>query len=77
MSASYWMLVADELLDSETEWEGAGLHLIERGGVNFPGQRWCKFLDDNAPPELEGKEIEPVFSTIDGKPAVTDRRVLR
>lgn len=77
MSARYWSLVADELLDSVPDFESAGLHLIERGGVEYPGMRWCRFLDDGAPAELEGKEITPVISLVEGKPVITDRQPLR
>jgi hypothetical protein len=72
-SVSYWVLVSDELLRSDPMFEEAGLHLVERGGVERPGMRWCKFKDDNADASLEGKEVNLAISLVDGKPVVTYR----
>lgn len=58
MAARYYVYVAQELLDSGPPWEDAGLHLIEQGALTRPGVRVCRFLDDNAPEELEGKTVE-------------------
>jgi hypothetical protein len=70
------VLVSQELLDEEPPWEMAGLHLIEQGGFTEPGMRWCLFADDNAPAELNGKRVEPVFTKYDdGRVEITERRV--
>lgn len=59
MAARYYVLVAQELLDADPapRWEDAGLHLIEQGMLTAPGVRVCRFLDDSAPEELEGKTV--------------------
>jgi len=63
MSARYYVSVSQELLDSApaSEWERVGLHLIEQGALTAPGFRVCRFLDDNAAEELEGKTVELVL----------------
>jgi len=61
---------------SDLLWEQAGLHPIEPepGPYEHRHARWWKFLDDDAPGELEGKRIEYLISSVDGKPQVTGRR---
>jgi hypothetical protein len=86
MSARYYVLVSQELLDADPApaWEDAGLHLIEQGALTQPGVRACRFLDDNAPEELEGKTVDVSFGVrndTDGDvvtrtPFIDDRRVI-
>lgn len=73
MTASYWVLVSEKLLDSDPMFEEAGLHLAERGPLERPGMRWCKFTDDNADATLEGRQVNLAISLVDGKPVVTYR----
>lgn len=77
MSARYYVLVAQDLLDAEppTAWEEAGLHLVETGGLTEPGMRWCQFDDDDAPEELNGMKVELTFARVDMRPVITDRQV--
>ena len=83
MSARYYVLVRQELLDADTPWEDAGLHLVETGGFTEPGARWCLFEDDNAPEELNGKKVELTVTrgrVYEGDPDegtwITERRVM-
>lgn len=75
MSARFYVYVSQELLDADTPWESAGLHLVEVGGFTDPGMRWCLFDDDNAPEDLNGKKVELTFELVGTRPAITDRRV--
>jgi hypothetical protein len=77
MTATYWLLVSDELLESDPMFEEAGLHLTERGPTETPGMRWCQFRDDNADERFEGKKVNLAVSLVDGKPVVTYREVWR
>lgn len=76
MTASYYVLVTDELLDSDLDWESAGLHMTERGTLAEPGARWCRFTDDGAPPELNGKRVDLVIGFRDGRHVITRRTVV-
>ena len=57
MSAVYWVLASDELMDSDPLWP-AFLRPVEPGPYEHPGMRWWKFEDDEAPESLNGKRIE-------------------
>jgi hypothetical protein len=66
VSARYWVLVSDELMNAGPEWPD-GLRVIEPGpweqpwpGVH-PVSRWWLFEDDGAPATLEGKQVELTF----------------
>jgi hypothetical protein len=78
--ARYWVLVADELLEGEhtVDWSQLGLHLVESGPAESPGMRWIRFQDDNAPPEMTGSpRVElTIGETDDGKPVITERRII-
>lgn len=79
MSARYYVLVSQELLDSGAPWETAGLHLVEQGSFTEPGMRWCLFADDGAPEELNGKKVDLTLEAVGGVPGsarITDRRVV-
>lgn len=86
MSATYWVLVADELLDSMRPFLlPDGIRLADPIGPE-PGDppgaysaHWHRFADDNAPGELEGRQVELVLGRRGRNPAKTviiERRVL-
>lgn len=58
MSARYWVLCDDELMDSGPQWPD-GLRPVEPAyrlaPPPSPGMRWWLFEDDGAPATLEGK----------------------
>lgn len=72
--ATYWVLIADELMQSQPDWASAGLEPVEQGGYDSPGMRWHKFRDENADPSLEGKQVELTIGTRDGRPYIMSRR---
>jgi hypothetical protein len=83
MAARYYVLVSQELLDADPapRWEDAGLHLIEQGILTGPGTRLCRFLDDGASEDMEGKSVELSFArelADDGtaRAYVSERRVI-
>lgn len=63
MSARYWVLVSDELMNVSPEWPD-GLRVIEAGPYNqLPTggptpPRWWLFEDDGAPASLNGKNVQ-------------------
>jgi hypothetical protein len=66
VSARYWVLVSDELMNAGLDLPD-GLRVIEPGPYEPPafGQhpvsRWRLFEDDGAPATLEGKRVELTF----------------
>lgn len=60
MSARYWVLASDELMDSNPQWPD-GLRVAEPGPYKEPGMRWWLFEDDGAPATLQGKAVELTF----------------
>ena len=61
MSARYWVLIHDEVMDAGPQWP-EGLRLIEPGPWEAPGVRWYRFQDGGAPATLEGKRVELTFT---------------
>jgi hypothetical protein len=61
MSVRYWVLVSDELMDSDPQWP-EGLRVVEAGPHDVAGMRWRKFEDDGAPASLEGRCVELTFT---------------
>ena len=57
MSAHYWVMASDELMDADPQWP-AMLRPVGRGGAIFHGMHWWLFEDDDAPEDLDGKEVE-------------------
>jgi hypothetical protein len=53
----YWVMVSDDLMDAQPQWPST-LRPVERGGIIQPGMRWWLFEDDDAPADLDGKEVE-------------------
>lgn len=74
MAARYWVLVSDELMDSDPRWP-EGFRPVERGSTVWlePGVRWWLFEDDDAPPGLDGKPVEVTAVLEDGKPVIVRR----
>lgn len=64
MSARYWVLCADEVMNSvEQQWPD-GLRPIELNPVSppdAPEAHWWLLEDDGAPASLEGKQVELTF----------------
>jgi catechol 2,3-dioxygenase-like lactoylglutathione lyase family enzyme len=78
VSARYYVLVSQDLLDDPPDWGVLGLRLVEQGGFTEPGMRWCLFEDDGAPGELDGCRVELTL-TSDGTPGgtrITERNVV-
>ena len=79
----YRVPVADPLLEQAEAWRlVAGFRLISVDGpwLAHPHVTICTFEDDSAPPEFEGRLIEPVFHqdergsvSIIGRQMVTER----
>lgn len=64
MSARYWVLCSDVLMDSNPQWPD-GLRPVEPANAppEPPGDiRWWLFEDDGAPATLEGKQVELTFT---------------
>lgn len=62
MAARYWVLCADELIESP-EWP-EGLRVIRRDESAPPPdneKHWYLFEDDGASPSLDGKRVELSF----------------
>lgn len=60
MSARYWVLASDELMNSDPQWP-ACLRPVQRDvapSAERPGMCWWLFEDDDAPETLNGKRIE-------------------
>jgi hypothetical protein len=85
MTASYWVLVADELLDSmDPSLLPDGLRLAEPpaeagDALGVYPAHWHRFEDDNAPAELDGKRVELVLGRQGregAKSVIIERRVL-
>lgn len=76
MPATYWVLISDELMNSEPRWESVGLdvlypadHMPEPGGM-----RWWKIRDKFAGSSLEGQRVELEFGRRDGESFIISRR---
>jgi hypothetical protein len=72
----YRVLVADRMLEFRHEWPHVeGYRLAAVGEPWFDGapMRVCEFEDDGAPPELEGKLVNPVIRMRGGVRRVTSR----
>jgi hypothetical protein len=75
VSARYWVMVGDDLIDAQPQWP-AMLRPVRRGGTIWPGLRWWLFEDDDAPENLDGKEVDLTFGTVYGVGLVVERRVI-
>lgn len=76
----YRVPVADPLLEQRDSWlpaEGFRLVSVDGPWLAHPDVTICTFDDDYAPPEFEGKLVEPVFRRHDdGRTLVIDRQVV-
>lgn len=88
MSATYWVLVADELLetmDPSLLPEGLRLAMPLSPLPDYsyigepPDSHWQRFTDDGAPEELDGKRVELTLGRQGRMPAkavIIERRVV-
>ena len=62
MSVRYWVLVSDDLMDSDPQWPD-GLRPVKPDDGVPPDacSRWWLLEDDRAPATLEGKRVELTF----------------
>ena len=61
----YWVLISRQLLDDQDfrpRLAECGARLVELGAWQDRAFRWVLVEDDGAPPELEGAEVELVFT---------------
>ena len=75
----YRVPVADPLLAEQDFWIPVeGFRLVSADGpwLAHPGVTICTFEDDQAPPELEGQLIEPVFRQDGGTVTVVERNAV-
>lgn len=76
---TYRVPVADSLLAQRDTWAASPrFRLVSVDGpwLAHPRVTICTFEDDDAPPELEGKLVEPVLTSDAGEFRVTDRIVV-
>ena len=78
MSAEYWVLISDKLMDDCVRWP-AGMRPVraDRNHPPEPGMRWWLIEDDDAPAELDGRNVELTFRDDGTGPRVWHREVLR
>jgi hypothetical protein len=72
---AYKILLADSLLGMGLVWP-EGCSLVRQLDAATAGTRWHEFSDPDAPPELEGREVELTLARVAGKPVITGRRVI-
>lgn len=78
MAARYWVLVHQELMDSDPQWPD-GLRVIEPGPWEptvpnrLPIARWWLMEDDGAPATLAGKQVELTFTRSGDKAQIGSR----
>jgi hypothetical protein len=76
---TYRVAVSDQLLAEREHWVPIqNFRFISADGpqAGHPGVTICTFEDDNAPPELEGKLVEPIFTRAEGGIVTIDGRIL-
>lgn len=72
----YRILIADPLLERGPVWPD-GCSLVERQEVGQAATHWWLFEDPEAPPELEGRDVDlKLRRGDDGSPEVASRRVI-
>jgi hypothetical protein len=86
MSARYHVLASDALMAMDDLRWPEGLRPVEQEPADpgrYPGMHWWLFEDDDAPPELDGEQVELSFRTIVGddgtilRNEITDRSLMR
>jgi hypothetical protein len=76
VSVRYHVLVSDDLMASKPSWP-TGLRPVEQEPTDpgtHPGMHWWLFEDDDAPLELEGKNVELSFDVHGAR--ITHRQVM-
>jgi hypothetical protein len=73
MTARYWTLITDELMGAAPQWPPM-LRPVERGGYEFPGLRWWLIEDDDAPDDLDGKEVDVTLIRLPGGMITVERK---
>lgn len=76
MAARYWTLVTDDLIDAAPQWPPM-LRPVERGGIEHPGTHWWLLEDDDAPEDLDGKEVDVTLTRLPGGMIAIERQVRR
>jgi hypothetical protein len=62
VSVRYWVLISDELMDSDPQWpEGLRPVRADDGVPPDSYSRWWLLEDDGAPATLEGRRVELTF----------------
>jgi hypothetical protein len=74
MTARYWTLVTDEFIDAAPQWP-LMLRPVERGGYESPGVRWWLIEDDDAPADLDGKEVDVTLIRLPGEIIGVERQL--
>jgi hypothetical protein len=73
MAARYWTLITDELIDVSPQWPPM-LRPVECGGIEHPGMRWWLLEDDDAPADLDGKEVDVTLTRLPGGMIAVERK---
>lgn len=75
MAARYWVLVSDVLMEPGYAHWPPILRPVERGSIVWlvPGVHWWLFDDDEAPAELDGKQVELHTEWRDGQLVILRR----
>jgi hypothetical protein len=75
MAARYWVLASDVLMEAGYAQWPPFLRPVERGSIVWlvPGVRWWLFEDDEAPAELDGKQVELHTERRDGQLVILRR----
>jgi hypothetical protein len=76
MTATYWTQVSKALLGDNPVWQDAGMELLASRGPLGSDVMLCQFRDPAAPPQLEGRRVDPLLARVDGRPVVTGYALL-
>jgi hypothetical protein len=80
MAARYRILVTDELITAGPQQWPPMLHPVAemRAGADHPpGTRWVVIEDDDAPEDMDGKEVALTFIQLPGGMIAVERLVIR
>jgi len=74
MAARYWVLISDDLMNSNPQWPD-GLRPVRSDDGVPPDthNRWWLMEDDGAPATLEGKQVELTFTRSGDKTMIGSR----
>jgi hypothetical protein len=86
MSATYWVLISDELFASrDTIWPPGMRPVLpldlreparDTPSWELPAMHWQQFTDDGADQELEGRKVSVVVRAEGGVPYISERRII-